>query len=702
MLKEYNTDQIRNVAIIGHLGTGKSTLFDAMLFLNGKLDRIGNPDTGLTSDFDEDEKEKKISIRSSLGFVELDDVKINILDTPGTSDFVGESRAALQACEAAVLVVDSVDGVQIETEKAWRYLTENNIPRIIFVNKMDKERANYDNVINNIKTSLNASIASLCIPQGEAETFSGVVDTVEMKLMSPKDGGRKVTVSDIPDDMKEFAQVERENLIELAAEGDDELLEKFFEEENLSDDEIKKGISIQLSEAKLTPVICGSATQATGIKNLLNVIKSYIPSPKSGYEYKGHEAGKPDKERVVISGHDQPFSAVIWKTFIDQYAGKFTYMKVIAGELLPDSEAFNASRNSKERISKIFTMEGNKQVELSKLVSGDIGVVVKLDKATTTDTLCAVGNDTVVPLIKLPEPVFSYAVETVNKADVDKVGQFFTRVTEENPTITYKFSAETAETVLSGMGEQQLNIILKSLKEKAKLDVETRVPRVAYRETIMKKSDATYKHKKQSGGHGQFGEVFIRMSPRQRGEGYSFKESIFGGSIPKQYIPGVEKGFLEALQQGVLGKFPVVDVEVELYDGKYHDVDSSEMAFKIAGRNAFKLAMEAAGPQLLEPVMEVHVFVDKEYMGDILSDVTSRRGRVLGMDSAEDSGSNISVVKATVPLSEMLRYTIDLRAMTSGKATFEMQFSHYDPIAGRDADKILEERKKQLEDEANK
>ncbi|MCP4136994.1 MAG: elongation factor G [bacterium] len=703
MLKEYKTEQIRNVAIIGHDGTGKSTLFDAMLFVGGQIDKVGSVSNGtLTSDYDAEEKEKQMSIRSALGFVELDGVKINIIDTPGKSDFVGEARAALQVAECAILVVDAVDGVQIETEKAWRFLKDNNIPRIIFVNSMDKERANYDNVIVNLKSSLKVNTASLCIPQGQGDQFTGVVDIIDMKLMTPKGTGKDVTVTDIPDDMKDLAELERSNLIELAAEGDDELIEKYLEGEELTEDEIRRGISEQLALAKLSSVICGSVEKVIGIKNLLRVIKDYAPSPVIGKEYQGKEPGKNGKELTVESKPDGPMATVAWKTYIDQYAGRFNYFKVISGEFLPDVEVLNGTKNIKERVSKLYSMVGDKQVDIPKLNCGDIGVTIKLDKTATLDTLCDAKHPVDLPFIEVPHPVFSYAVEAVNKSEVDKIGQFFHRVTEENPTITYAFNSETHETVFSGMGEMQLGIILHSLKEKNKLDVATREPRVAYRETITRKAEAQYKHKKQSGGHGQYGEVYIRLEPRTRGEGYEFKDSIVGGVVPKQYIPGVQKGMLEGMDEGVLAKCPIVDLSVELYDGSFHAVDSSEMSFKIAARQALRKGMQAAGPQLLEPVMQVSIFVDKQFMGDILSDVTSRRGKVLGMDSAEDSGSNVSVVKASIPLAEMLRYTIDLRAMTSGKATFEMVFSHYDPISGREAEKVIEDRKKQLEEEANK
>ncbi|HDP81419.1 MAG TPA: elongation factor G [Spirochaetes bacterium] len=701
MLKEYTTEQIRNVAIIGHGSTGKSTLLDAMLVIGGKIDGIGNPANGtLASDFDEEEKNRQISIRSALGFVEIDDVKINIIDTPGTSDFVGEARAALQVAEAAILVVDSVDGVQIETEKAWRYLTEKNIPRIIFINKMDKERAAYEKIFDSIQTTLNAKLAPLCIPYGEGADLKGVIDLVEMKAMVPKPDGKSVTVSDIPADMKDNAELQQSVLVELAAEGEDALIEKFLDGNALTVEEICRGIKTQLSAAKLHPVICGSSLKSVGIKNLIKVIRDFAPSPKAGREYSGKSQGESGAEKTVKCLPDQPFAAVVWKTYIDQYAGRFNYLKVVSGQLLPDSEVLNATQDAKDRVSKLYSMVGNKQHDMPKVVCGDIGVVVKLEKTRTLDTLCDPKNPVLLPIIEVPHPVFSYAIVAAKKGDEDKLSQIFNRITDENPTITYEFNPETKQTVLSGMGEMQLDIILKSIAEKNKIDVETSEPRVAYRETITKKAEAQYKHKKQSGGHGQYGEVYIRVEPQPRGEGYEFVNSIVGGVIPRQYIPGCEKGFKEGLDEGVLGKYPVVDLKVDLHFGSYHDVDSSEMSFKIAARSALKKAMEAAGPILLEPVMVVDVYVDKEFMGDILNDINGRRGRVLGMGSKdEESSGSISVVKANVPLAEMLRYSIDLRAMTSGKATFEMEFSHYDPISGKIAEKVIEERKKFLEEE---
>ena len=703
MLKEYKTEQIRNVAIVGHGSTGKSTLMDSILLMGKQIEKIGNPAQGtLTSDYDDEEKDRQMSIRSSLGFIEVDNIKINIIDTPGMSDFIGEARAAIQAADAAIIVIDSVDGVQIETEKVCRFLNEKKIPSLIFVNKMDKERASVE-ILDSIRDSLKSGIAPVSLPVGSADTFKGIIDLITMKAMTPKPDGKDVTITDIPADMKDLAESERNKLVELAAEGDDALIEKFLDGAELTEEEINLGIKAQLAAARIIPVAFGSSLNSIGIRNLINIIKNFVPSPPIGRDYSGFDPDDKKKEITIKSDPSRPFSAVVWKTYIDQYAGRFNYVKVISGELLPDTEILNSSKHSKERTSKLYTMVGNKPYDVPKLCTGDIGVIVKLEKTATLDTLCDPKSPVRLPIIKVPQPLFSIALESAKKGEEDKIGQVFARITDENPTITYMFNAETKQTVLSGMGEMQINIILKTLKEKYKFDLLTHEPRVAYRETITKKAEAQYKHKKQSGGHGQYGEVYFRTWPLERGAGYEFKDSIVGGVVPKQYIPGVEKGVKDGMDEGVLARFPVVDFAVELHFGSYHDVDSSEMSFRIAGRNCLRKVLEAAGPILLEPVMEVDIYVDKEYMGDILNDITSRRGRVLGMgDSVDDSGSGVSLVKAQVPLAELLRYTIDLKAMTSGKATFEMRFSRYDPISGKIADKVIEERKKFFEEEANK
>jgi elongation factor G len=696
------TDNIRNVVLLGHAGTGKSTLFEAMMYVAGKTKKMGTlADGSLVSDFDDEEKKRKMSIHCAMGHFECDGVKITVLDVPGMTDFIGEARAAVQAAEAAILVVDAVDGIQIGTEKAWQYLNEHNIPRIIFINKMDRERASYENIIGHLESGFHAHLVSLCMPIGEADTFEGVIDILEEKAQRPKAKGSAETVtSELPAHMKAMVHAERTKLAERAAEGDDELISMFLDGKEFDESLIHKGIEEQMLANMLHPVICGSASQLIGIRELISVIEDCIPSASIrrdtvALDVSTHE----EKEVLVPLVTSAPACAVIFKTYIDQFTGRMSYVRVVAGELTADSQLLNTTTGHYEKIGKICKAVGRELTEVQKLSEGEIGILLKLEKSFTGNTLCDPRRPLKVQTIKLPSPVYSLAIHAENKKDEDKLAQILQRFSEQNPTLMYAFNAETKQSVLSGMGELHLEIALEEVTTKYKINVKTETPRIAYRETILAKSDGNYKHKKQSGGHGQYGEVFMRIEPNARGAGFEFTQSIVGGAIPKQYIPGIEKGVREALDGGVLAQYPVVDVKVDVYDGSFHDVDSSEMAFKIAGLHAFKEAMLKAKPQLLEPVMNVTVYVDKSFLGDIMSDVTSKRGRVLGMTSRDDSSEEgITIVKAQVPFSEMLRYSIDLKSMTSNRATFEMSFSHYDPIAGRNADMVIASRKKMLEE----
>jgi elongation factor G len=699
MVSKYSQDKIRNIVILGHAGTGKSTLMDAILYTGKKIDKIGSHDDGsLASDFDIEEKKKKMSVHTAMGFVEIDGVKINIVDCPGHSDLVGERRAAIQAADAAILVLDSVDGVQVGTEKAWRYLADNNIPRLIFVNKMDQERASYTGAISSMEATLHANLVTTAIPVGEGADFEGVVDIIEQKLIKPKSkGGRDFVRSDIPENLADMVNDERAKTVELAAEGDDELIELFLEGGDFDADKIYRGINEQIRENKLHPVICGAAKENIGISTLLHFIIEFLPSPAECKTIKAFDLSKDGNETDISCSADSPTVAVVWKTYIDQFAGKFTYIRVLSGAVTPDSELYNTDAKENERISKVYSLIGKDLQEVEALGAGDIGVLVKLDKTITTNTLCDSSVNYKVPLIQLPGPVFGYSISAKEKKDEEKLGQILTRYDEQYPTLHYSYNAETRQSTIYGMGQLHVDIILDEIKEKYKLEFETDVPRISYRETITKQAEAQYKHKKQSGGHGQYGEVYLRIKPLARGEGFTFTESIVGGVVPKNYIPGVEKGVTEALDSGVVAKYPVTDVSVELFDGSYHAVDSSEMAFKIASQNAFKKAMESAGPVLLEPVMNVKIFVEKQYMGDVMGDITSRRGKVLGMDSKDDSSEEgITLIRAQIPHAEMLRYSIDITALTQNKAVFEMEFSHYEPISGRAADTVIAQREKML------
>ncbi|MBN2436154.1 MAG: elongation factor G [Spirochaetes bacterium] len=703
MVKKYAKENIRNVVIVGHAGTGKSTLMDSILFTGNKIKKIGSHNDGsLISDFDIEEKKKKMSVHTAMGFVETEDIKINIIDCPGHADLIGERRAAIQAADAAILVLDSVDGVQVGTEKVWRYLAENNIPRIIFVNKMDQERASYENVITSMEATLHANLVVAAIPISEGDSFDGVVDIIEMKSMKQKaPGSNEIIRGEIPADLVDKVQEQRSRTVELAAEGDDELIEMFLEGKDFDADKIYRGINEQIRQNKLHPVICGAALKGVGVQTLLHFIKEFMPSPAEKAEMEALDLDKNASPVTIKCNEKEPLTAVVWKTYIDQFAGKFSYFRVISGEVTSEIELMNTDCKEKEKIGKIYTMIGKELVEVEGLSTGDIGVFVKLDKTITTDTLCDLSRNIKVPIINLPGPVFGYSIKAKDKKDEEKLGQILNRYDEQYPTLHYSYNSETRQATIYGMGQLHLDITLDEIHEKYKIEFETDVPRISYCETITKKAEAQYKHKKQSGGHGQYGEVYLRLHPKPRGEGYSFKESIVGGVVPKNYIPGVEKGVLEALKEGVVARYPVVDVEVELFDGSFHPVDSSEMSFKIASQHAFRKAMSDAAPVILEPIMHVSVYVDNQFVGDVMGDITSRRGRVLGMDSKdEENKESITRIRALIPHAELLRYSIDLTALTQNKAVFEMEFHGYEPISGRVADKVIADRESMLAEES--
>ncbi len=691
MAKQYTTDTIRNICLIGHGGTGKTTLTENLLYFSGAIDKLGTVESGSTiSDFDEEEKKRKISISNSLCFTDFQSNKINIIDTPGTPDFVGEVRPALRVTEGAIVVVDSVDGIQIGTQKIWEYADEYGVPRIIFINKMDKERANFEEVVLKMQDQFDKPVVPIEIPIGQAENFEGVIDLLSMKALYPKADKKGIETKEIPAEYLEQAQKYKEKLVEAVAEIDDKLIEKFLEGEQLTDEEIAEGVKDCTQQFKIIPIVCGSATQGIGIVTLLKMIIKFLPSPLFVGETLGFN---PSNEEELISRRpsvEDPCTAFIYKTRIDQYAGKFSYFRVRAGEITPELEVINASSGSKVRLGHLYSLMGSKPMELDKVTAGDIGVVSKVDELVTGDTVHDSKNPIKLPPLKLPMSVYSLAITSENKGDEDKIVAALHKIALEDPTFKIAFNAETSETIISGMGEIQLDVILKSIQEKNNFKIITEVPRVAYRETIRKQSKSQYRHKKQTGGHGQFGEVYIDIAPIERGKGFEFEDKIVGGAIPRGYIPGVEKGLKEAMQQGTLAKYPLTDIKVVLYDGSFHPVDSSEMSFKIAAWNAMKNAVKDAEPILLEPVMKVTIFADKELTGDVMGDIQGRRGRILGME--EGAKSSNQVINAQVPLSEMLRYSTDLRSLTRDRATFEMTFSHYDPITGKLADKVILER----------
>ncbi len=688
MIKNYDPQHIRNIAIIGHNKTGKTSLTEALLFMGGAIPKKGSiEEKNTVSDFLQEEKERGISIHSSVLYVESEDVKVNIIDTPGMSDFSGDVRASLRVCEGVIVLVDAVEGMEMETEKIWRYADEYHIPRVVFINKMDKEKANFFKVVDELQARFEIPVIPIEIPIGEGVDFQGVVDLVRMKAVYPIAGGHNVKLEEIPASLQSKALEYRQKLAEAVAESDDRLIEKYLAGEALTQDEVEAGLKDVMKNFKVIPVLCGSAIKNIGVATLLRNIVHEAPSPIFNPSVMGIDPVAKDDiiERKVSL--EEPFSGFVFKTTQDQYSGKISYIRVRSGVLRKGDEIFNPNILKREKIAHLYFINGKELVETDRIVAGGIGVILKLEDTRTGHTLCDPDKPIILSALRLPKPVYSLAVRALNKTDEEKLFTYLQRAAEEDPTFLVAFNSETRETVMSGMGEYQLRLVLESIEKKYKISAETSFPKIAYRETILANSESRYKHKKQSGGHGQYGEVVIRMQPLARGEGFRFQDKIVGGVIPKQYIPGVLKGLEEALLEGTLAGYLVQDIEISLVDGSHHSVDSSEYSFKMAAIGAFRDAMAKAKPVLLEPIMRVRINTEKDFLGDILGDLNGRRSKVLGMSEVDSSGgsgiSGSTVVEADVPHSEMLNYAISLRSMTSGKASFEMEFSHYEVLQGR-------------------
>lgn len=619
----FPTNAIRNIAIAGHGGTGKTTLFENLLYTGGTIPRPETVSSGKTvSDFTDEEVERNISIHLALGNTEWNNNLINIIDTPGASDFIGEVVAAFRTSESAVIVVGAKEGVQIETVKLWRRLNSRNKPRVAFINKLDTERADFDEPLADLRDKFDRTFVPITIPIAGAEGFRGIIDLIENKAYFIP-GEAKEEATDVPEDMKDGVEEHRMALIEAAAEGDDALMEKYFEEETLSEDEIRQGLKAAYADNKLVPVFCGAAELCSGVAPLLSFFSATAPDPSQTVEI-ADEGGEAEKEVTVDSSGDP--SCYSFKTSIDQFSGKLSFVKVITGSLKSDIDSYIANKSTRQKIGKLFRAVGKTLVDADELQAGDIGVLTKIDALETGYTLCSQDQPVTYGSLRVPQPVHSVAIFAESKKDEDKMNQFLQRSAEEDTTFTLNYDAETKQTVISGMGELHINMILDRIKEKQHIEIGTKVPKVPYRETITKSSDAEYTHKKQTGGHGQYGRVVLQIKPLQRGEQYEFENSIKGGSISRGYIPGVEKGILEAMESGILAGFPVVDLGASVVDGKEHPVDSSEMSFKLASKGALMAAMEKASPVLLEPVAILHVYTNEDHVGDILSDLSSRRG----------------------------------------------------------------------------
>ena len=694
-MSKYDVEKLRNVGIISHRGAGKTSLAEALLYQAKMTTRLGVVEDGTSIlDYTEDEIKRKMTLNSSLTHCLWKENKVNLLDTPGYADLVGEVIGALRVVDAALVVLCAASGVEVGSEKTWKHADDRNLPRIIFINKMNRERADFYKTLDQAKEILGLRIVPLTLPLGSESNFKGIVDLLKMKAYtysSATNGEAKE--EDIPADLTEQAGVYRQEIIEAAAESNDELLEKYFAEEKLSDEEVKAGLRAATLEGTVVPVFCGSATGNIGSEILLDGMIDYLPSPLDRGEVKGIDP-KSDSEVVRKPSVDEPLSALVFKTMADPYAGKLNFFRVYSGVFSADSQTFNANEDNKERVGHVLAMKGKDHEDVEGVSTGDIGVAVKLQNTTTSDTLCDEANPIRLEAIEFPEPVFAVALRPKTKGDEDKLSTAISRLLEEDPTFTSHRDQDTGELLLTGMGETHLEVIVAKLGSKFGVEVESSPPKVPYKETIRAKAKKQGKHKKQTGGHGQYGDAVLEIEPLERGKGFEFVDKIVGGVIPKQYIPGVEKGVVDAMVKGIVAGYPVVDIRVTLTFGSYHPVDSSEMAFRIAGSMAFKEAMAEAKPGLLEPIMKAEVTAPSDNTGDIMGDLNSHRGRILGVEPQENGQDKINVL---MPLAELSTYSANLRSITQGRGSYRMEFSHYEDVPDRIAQDVITAAEKEKE-----
>ncbi|WP_022847353.1 MULTISPECIES: elongation factor G [unclassified Desulfurobacterium] len=685
-------DKVRNIGIIAHIDAGKTTTTERILYYTGRIHKIGEVHEGAAEmDWMEQEKERGITITSATTTCFWRNHRINIVDTPGHVDFTIEVERSLRVLDGAVTILCSVGGVQPQTETVWRQADKYKVPRIIFVNKMDRIGADFFQVVNDVEEKLGAKPVPLQIPVGAEENFKGVVDLVTMKaiIWEEETLGAKYHEEEIPEDLVDIAEEYREKLLEALADVDEEIMMKYLEGEEISPEEIKAAIRKGTLEIKFFPMLCGSAFKNKGVQPLLDAVVDYLPSPLDVPPIKGINPNTGEEEERHAS-YDEPFSALAFKILTDPYVGQLTFIRVYSGLMESGSYVYNATRGKKERLARILRMHANKREEIPVLGAGDIAAAVGLRETYTGDTLCDPDHPIILEAMEFPEPVISVAVEPKTKADQEKLSIALQKLAKEDPSFRVSTDHETGQTIISGMGELHLEIIVDRLKREFNVDVNVGRPQVAYRETIRKEVTQEGKFIKQTGGRGQYGHVWLKIEPLEPGKGFEFHETIKGGVVPKEYIPAVEAGVREAMETGVVAGYPMVDIKVTLFDGSYHEVDSSEMAFKIAGSMAFKEGAKKANPVLLEPIMEVEVTTPEEFMGDVIGDLNKRRGRVQGMEAR----GNAQVIKAMVPLAEMFGYATDLRSMTQGRATYIMRFSHYEEVPSNVAEQIIGERSK--------
>ncbi len=696
-MKVQSTEQIRNIALVSHSGAGKTSLTESMLFKCGVVNRLGKVDDGTTaSDWTPEEKNRKVSINATYLPVLYRDHKINIIDAPGYSDFIGDVRGSLRVADGSIILVCAASGVEIDTKRYWKMADEFQLPKLVFINKMNRESADFRKALDELQNNFGQHVVPVVIPIGAAGDFKGVIDILKKKAYLYKDElGQDVQEIEIPAEMQDDVDEFRMMLVESLVETDDELLMKYLEEEPLSDEELISVLGEAVKNNQIVPVLTGAATVCTGVDILMNYIIEAMPAPNIKGEITGF---KPGTEEEVVRKIEvkEPASALIVKTIVDPFIGRLSIFKVLSGKVTSDTEYLNATKDTKEKLGKIYFLKGKEQEQTTEVIAGDIAAVAKLNVTETGDTLCTTDAPIQYPAIQFPQPMYSVAVYPKNEGEEEKVGTALNKVAEEDPTFEVFHHPETKELVVNSMGSQHIEVVRDVVKRKFNVEFDIKAPKIPYRETITTKADVEEKYKKQSGGKGQYGHVLMRFEPLSRGEGFIFDEEIFGGSVPGQYIPAVEKGLREALDSGNLAGYPVVDFKAVLYDGSYHAVDSSEMAFKIAASKAFKKAMDVGKAVLLEPVMDMEITVPDEMMGDIMGHMTSKRGRILGM---EPIGDGLQLIRAQAPLAEIWNYSIELKSMTGGQGIFTMHHSHYDKVPERQAEEVMAARAAEKEEE---
>jgi len=683
-MKVYDASALRNVAIVGHSGSGKTQLTSAILSDSGMVNRFGKVDEGTTvTDFDEEEILRKHTLSASLSYAEWNKQKINMVDAPGMGNFLADMRAALHVADAALVVVDAVSGAMVQTEKAWEAANELSLPRLVVLNRLDRERASLERSMASLHETLDRAVVPIQLPIGEEKNFNGVVDLVTKKAYTfQTDESGKFTEGAVPADMTAAVDAARDALIEMVAENDEKLMEKFFEAGTLTDDELVAGLRGATLAAKVFPLVCTSATVNIGVQQLLDAIVAYLPSP-ADRPYPGVD--KSGAETTRDADEKKPAAAFVWKTIADPFAGRITMFRVVSGTLKADSNCHNKTRDTGERFGHLLLLQGKTQTSVPEIKAGDLGAVAKLKDTLTNDTLGDKNDPIAFPAVKFPEPVLAYAIEPKSRGDEDKISTAMRRLEEEDPSIRYSRDPQTKELLLYGQGQLHIEVTVAKLKRRFGVDVLLKPPRIPYRETIKAATEAHGRHKKQTGGHGQFGDCKIKVEPLARGADFEFVDDIFGGSIPRQFVPAVEKGIQDARTRGYLAGYPMVDFRVTVFDGSYHDVDSNELSFKLAGSLAFKDAMTRARPTILEPIMNVEVYAPSDFAGDLMGDLNGRRGRISGMDTR----GAMTVIKAQVPMAEMLTYEQHLTSATGGRGSYHMEYSHYDEVPSHLQTKII-------------